>query len=77
VSQSLPTRFEIGERVALRVDNEKVGVVIRVIPHGSGQPRYRVFHGPDEKEYDEQQLVPDRSGSESRTTSSRRFSRAA
>lgn len=62
MSQSLPARFYVGEKVALRVDNHKVGVVIRVIPHGSGQPRYRVFHGPDEKEYDEQQLVLDRSG---------------
>ena len=65
MSQSLPARFDVGERVALRVDNHKVGVVMRVIPHGSGRPRYCVFHGPDEKEYDEQQLVPDRSGSQS------------
>jgi ATP-dependent helicase HepA len=59
----MPGRFEIGEKVALRVDDDTVGVVIRVIPHGSGPPRYRVFHGPDEREYDEEQLVPERRGS--------------
>ncbi|PXW30396.1 UNVERIFIED_CONTAM: SNF2 domain-containing protein [Williamsia faeni] len=65
VAQSRAARFEVGEKVALRVDDHKVGVVIRVIPHGTSQPRYRVFHGPDEREYDEKQLVLDRSGSES------------
>lgn len=65
VTRSRPARFEVGEKVALRVDNHKVGVVVRVIPHGSGQPRYRVFHGPDEKEYDAKQLVLSRGGSES------------
>jgi hypothetical protein len=64
VSESLPARFEVGQKVALRVDNHKVGVVIKVLPHYSGQSRYRVFHGSDEKEYDEKQLVPDRSGPE-------------
>ena len=62
VSESRVARFEVGEKVALRVDNQKVGVVIGVIPHGTGQSRYRVFHGPDEREYDEKQLVLDRSG---------------
>jgi ATP-dependent helicase HepA len=65
VTPSGAARFEVGEKVALRVDHHKVGVVIRVIPHGAGQPRYRVFHGPDEQEYDEQQLVSEDSRSES------------
>jgi len=65
VTQSRAARFEVGEKVSLRVDNQRAGVVIRVIPHGTGQPRYRIFHGPDEREYDEKQLVVDRGGSES------------
>lgn len=58
MTHSQVPRFAMGEKVALRVDHHKVGVVIGVIAQGTGQPRYRVFHGPDEKEYDEQQLVP-------------------
>lgn len=65
VTQSPVARFAMGEKVALRVDHHKVGVVIRVIPQGAGTPRYRVFHGAEEKEYDEQQLVPEGSDSES------------
>lgn len=57
LTQSRAAAFEVGEKVALRVDNQKVGVVTQLIPHGSGQLRYRVFHGPDEREYDEKQLV--------------------
>lgn len=34
VTQSWAARFEVGEKVALRVDNQKVGVVIQVIPQG-------------------------------------------
>ena len=50
--------FKIGEKVALRVDRTRTGVVTRIPDAATGTRRYRVFHGPDERDYDEDQLVP-------------------
>ncbi|MFL5911204.1 MAG: helicase-related protein [Gaiellaceae bacterium] len=58
VENGLAARYAIGQRVALRVDRSRAGVVVAVLPTG-GTQRYRVFHGPDEREYDGDQLVAD------------------
>ena len=36
-----------------------MGVVVRILAVAESPPRYRVFHGPEERDYDEDQLVSD------------------
>lgn len=53
----LAPRFVIGQRVALRVNRSRKGVIVGVLASRGTASRYRVFHGPGEREYDEDQLV--------------------
>lgn len=57
VSEEQDPRYAVGARVALRIDRARSGVVVGVTLSDGRLPRYRVFHGPDEREYDEDQLV--------------------
>jgi superfamily II DNA or RNA helicase len=57
VEDSVAASFAIGQRVALRVDRSRTGVVVGIPARGGTAPRYRVFHGPDERDYDKDQLV--------------------
>ena len=50
-------RFVIGQRVALRVNRSRKGVIVGALASRGTASRYRVFHGPGEREYDEDQLV--------------------
>lgn len=55
-------QFAVGQEVALRVDRTRTGAVVGLLASGEGARRYRVFHGPDVREYDEDQLVDATSG---------------
>ena len=59
IGDGIASRFVIGQRIALRVNRTRTGVVVGVLASRGSASRYRVFHGPDEREYDEDQLVAD------------------
>lgn len=59
VGEGVAAHFALGQKVALRVDRSRTGVVVGILPSREDASRYRVFHGPDEREYDENQLVAD------------------
>ena len=59
IGDGIASRFATGQRIALRVNRSRTGVVVGVLASRGSASRYRVFHGPDEREYDEDQLVAD------------------
>jgi len=54
----METQFRVGQQVTLKVDRDRQGVVIKILPAVAGKFRYQVFLSPDEQPiYGEEQLI--------------------